>query len=248
MNLFDLHGKTALVTGSGQGLGLALGRALASAGAAVILNGRTAEKLASAAASLRQEGYTVQTAVFDVTQAEQIQAAGLPPIDILVNNAGIQRRAPLQDFPESTWDEVIDTNLKSVFLVSQAVVKNMIAQQSGKIINISSVNSILARQTIAPYSAAKGGMRLLTQGMAADWARYNIQVNAIAPGYFVTELSRPLVENAEFDAWVRGRTPAARWGQPEELAGAVIFLASAASSFMNGQMLVIDGGMSIALA
>ena len=251
--LFDLTGRTALVTGSSQGLGHAMARGLAQAGAAIVLNGRDAAKLAAAAAQLRAEGVNVTTAAFDVTDGaavaravEKIEAE-FAPIDILVNNAGIHRRAPLAEMTEAQWREVLDTNLTSAFLVARAVAPRMIARGQGKIINLCSVMSDVTRPTIGNYAAAKGGLKMLTRAMAVEWAKHGVQANAIAPGYFATELNRPLMANAEFDQWIRGRTPAGRWGQPEELAGAAVFLASRASAFVNGQMLTVDGGLLAAL-
>lgn len=251
--LFDLTGRTALVTGSSQGLGLAMARGLAQAGAALVLNGRDELKLAAAAERLRAEGARVTTAAFDVTDGaavaravEKIEAQ-FAPIDILVNNAGIHRRAPLAEMTEAQWREVLDTNLTSAFLVARAVAPRMIARRAGKIINICSVMSDVTRPTIGNYAAAKGGLKMLTRAMAVEWAKHGVQTNAIAPGYFATELNRPLMENVEFDRWIRGRTPAGRWGQPEELVGAAVFLASRASAFVNGQILAVDGGLLAAL-
>jgi len=250
LELFDLTGKRALVTGSGQGIGLALATGLGRAGATVVLNGRNPAKLEQAAERLRASGIAVELAAFDVTD-QQAVAVGVAqveqehgPIDVLVNNAGIQRRAPLENFPAETWREVIASNLDSVFFVSQAVARHMIARKRGKIINICSVQSELGRPSIAPYAASKGGVKMLTKGMCADWAPHGLQVNGIGPGYFETELTRPLVDNAEFTAWLCKRTPAGRWGKVEELMGAAIFLASAASDFVNGQILYVDGGMT----
>ena len=253
--LFDLTGRTALVTGSSQGLGLAMARGLAQAGATIVLNGRDEKKLAATAEALRVEiaRSRVGTAAFDVgngaaaaAAVEKIEAE-FAPIDILVNNAGIQRRAPLAEMTEAQWREVLDTNLTSAFLVARAVAPRMIARKAGKIINICSVMSEVSRPTIANYAAAKGGLKMLTRAMAVEWAKHGVQANAIAPGYFATELNRALIENVEFNKWICGRTPAGRWGQPEELAGAAIFLASRASDFVNGQMLAIDGGLLAAL-
>ena len=250
INLFDLTGRRALVTGSGQGIGLALASGLGQAGATIVLNGRHADKLERAADTLRANGITVELAPFDVTEQSAVLAgvarieAEYGPIDVLVNNAGIQRRAPLEDFPAETWRELMRTNLDSVFFVSQAVARAMIARKRGKIINVCSVQSELGRPSIAPYAASKGAVKMLTKGMCADWARHGLQINGLGPGYFVTELTKPLVENAEFTDWLCKRTPAGRWGQVEELAGAVIFLASSASDFVNGQILYVDGGMT----
>jgi gluconate 5-dehydrogenase len=250
MSQFDLTGRRALVTGSGQGIGLALARALAEAGAAVVLNGRDAPKLDRAAEALRAAGASADIMTFDVTDAAAVAdgvariEAELGPIDILVNNAGIQRRAPLQDFPHETWHELMRTNLDSVFYVAQAVAQRMIPRGRGKIVNVCSVQSELGRPGIAPYAASKGAVKMLTKGMCADWARFGLQVNGLGPGYFETELTRTLVEDAEFSAWLRNRTPAGRWGQVEELGGAMVFLASPASDFVNGQVIYVDGGMT----
>jgi gluconate 5-dehydrogenase len=251
--LFDLNGRTALITGSSQGLGLALARGLAQAGARVVLNGRGEKKLSAAADALRREGANVGIAAFDVTDGaacakavERIETE-IGPLDILVNNAGIQRRAPLEQVEEKIWREVLDTNLTSAFLVARAVAPRMIARRAGKVINICSLMSEVGRATTGPYTAAKGGLKMLTRAMAVEWARHGLQVNAIGPGYFATELTKPLVENPEFNAWVCQRTPAGRWGKPEELVGTAVFLASAASNFVNGQILYVDGGMLASL-
>ncbi len=249
MGLFDLTGRRALVTGSSQGIGFALARALGGAGAAVVLNGRDAAKLEVAAAVLRAAGIAVEVAAFDVTDRgavieaiTRLEAGGA--LDVLVNNAGIQRRAPLEDFPEVTWHEVMRTNLDSVFYVAQAVARGMIGRKRGKIINICSVQSELGRPSIAPYAASKGAVKMLTKGMCADWARYGLQANGLAPGYFETELTAALVADPVFSEWLCKRTPAGRWGRVEELAGAAIFLASAASDFVNGQIIYVDGGLT----
>ena len=251
--LFDLTGRVALVTGAYRGLGFSIARGLAQAGATVILNGRKPDELAKAAKALTDAQLKADVAVFDITDRDAIRAgvdaaiARHGGIDILVNNAGIQRRAPLVDFSQKDWDEVIATNLTAPFVVSQAVLPGMIAKKRGKIIHIASLMSELARPTVVPYTAAKGGVRQLTRGMAIELAPMGIQVNAIAPGYFATEMNRALIDNAKFNAWVCKRTPAGRWGQPDELAGLAVFLASGASDYMTGQMLVMDGGMSVAL-
>lgn len=247
--LFDLTGKIALITGSGQGLGLAMARGLAKAGATVVLNGRDADKLRRAVDDLRAVGLAASGEAFDVTARAQVDAgiaaieSHTGPVDILVNNAGIQRRAPLEDFDPADWQAVLDTNLTGVFNVTQRVVRGMIARRRGKIINIASLMSTVTRPTIAPYAAAKGGLKMLTQGMAAEWGQHNIQVNAIGPGYFATAMNRPLIEDEEFNAWVRGRTPAGRWGDPAELVGTAVFLASRASDYVSGQIIYVDGGM-----
>ena len=253
--LFDLTGRTALITGSSQGIGLALACGLAQAGAGVVLNGRDEKKLTTAAAIVRAEvpGARVSIAAFDVTDGAACHAAvakieaDFAPIDILINNAGIQRRAPLAEMTEAQWREVIDANLTSVFLVARAVAPRMIARRAGKIINTCSVMSEVSRPTIANYAAAKGGLKMLTRAMAVEWAKHGLQCNGLGPGYIVTELNRALVENVEFNKWICGRTPAGRWGQPEELVGAAVFLSSAASNFVNGQILYVDGGLLVAL-
>ena len=248
--MFDLSGRRALVTGSGQGIGLALAHALAGAGASVVLNGRDEAKLGRAAATLRAAGAEVNTAAFDVTDIAAVAAGvahvedSIGAIDILVNNAGIQRRMPLEDFPEATWRELMRTNLDSVFYVAQAVARRMIPRGRGKIVNVCSVQSELGRPGIAPYAASKGAVKVLTKGMCADWARHGLQVNGLGPGYFATELTAPLVADPEFSAWLCKRTPAGRWGRVEELGGAVVFLASAASDFVNGQVIYVDGGLT----
>jgi len=251
--LFDLRGRRALITGSSRGIGLALAAELARAGAAVVLNGRDPATLEAARAALAAQGLSAAIAAFDVTDEAAVNEAvarierEAGPIDILVNNTGIQIRAPLDSFATADWRRIVDTNLTSVFLVSRAVVQGMIARKRGKIVNILSVNSEAARASIAPYSATKGALKMLTKGMCVDWARYNIQVNGLAPGYFDTELTRPLVADAEFTAWVERRVPAGRWGRVEELGGAAVFLASPASDFVNGHVLFVDGGMTASL-
>jgi gluconate 5-dehydrogenase len=239
--VFDLSGRTALVTGSTRGLGNALARALASAGARVAVNGRSAEAVAAVAAEIER----AVAAPFDVTD-EQAVAAGvarLGPVDVLVNNAGIALRKPLVELTPADWRLVLETNLTSAFLVSRAVAPGMLERGRGKIVNVCSLGAELARETNGPYAAAKAGLKLLTQTMCAEWARHGIQANAIGPGYFRTDLTAPLQADAGFDAWVRARVPAGRWGDPDELAGAVVFLASAASDYVNGQVLYVDGGL-----
>ena len=251
--MFDLSGRVALVTGASRGLGYAIARGFAAAGAHVFVNGRDAQSLASAAERLAGEGLTVAPALFDVTDRRAVDAgvaaiaARTGAVDILVNNAGIQRRHALVDFPQHEWDEVLATNLTAPWVVAQAVLPAMIAKRRGKIIHIASLLSELARPGVVPYTAAKGGLRQLTRGMAVELAPHDIQVNAIAPGYFATEMNRALLDDAAFDAWVRKRTPAGRWGQPEEIAGLAVFLASSAANYITGQMIMIDGGMSVAL-
>ena len=251
--LFGLSGAVTLVTGSSAGIGLALARGLAEAGARVIVNGRTPATVAAAVERLRAAGGDAHAAVFDATEPAEVHAAvgrveaEVGPIDVLINNAGIQRRGALEDYPEETWRELMRANLDSVFYVSKAVARSMIARRRGAIINIASVQSELARLNIAPYTASKGGVKMLSKGMATDWGRYGLRVNAIAPGYFKTELNRALVEDEKFSAWLKGRTPMGRWGDVEELVGAAIFLASEASSFVNGHVLYVDGGITACL-
>lgn len=248
--LFRLDGRRALITGSTQGIGLALAYGLAGAGATVVLNGRDERRVAAAAEKMRADGCAAECAVFDVTQQAAVAEAidrverDCGPIDILINNAGIQRRAPLEDFPGEHWEAILANNVSSVFYVSQAVARYMIPRGRGKIINICSVQSQLGRPTIAPYTASKGAVANLTKGMCADWAKYGIQANGLAPGYFATEMNKALVENEDFSAWLCKRTPAGRWGRVEELNGAAIFLAADASSFVNGQIIYVDGGMT----
>ena len=243
LNLFDLKGRRALITGSSQGIGFALAEGLAAAGAMVVLNGRDAAKLEAAAG--RIEG--AETLAFDVTDHDQVRAAvdafeaAGKPIDILVNNAGMQHRAPLEDFPEDMFERVMATNVTSVFLVGQAVARKMIPRGRGKIINIASLMTGVARKSIAPYSASKAAVGNLTRAMATEWARHGINANAIAPGYFKTELNEALVADPQFTAWVETRTPQGRWGDVAELGGAAIFLASDAASFVNGHILYVDG-------
>ena len=250
---FDLSGRIALVTGAYRGLGFAIAKGLAQAGATVVLNGRKQEALAAAAKTLTDAGLAASISVFDVAVGDAVRA-GIAAVerehgrlDILVNNAGIQRRNPMVDFKQQDWDDIIATNLTAPFRVSQAALPGMIARRSGKIIHIASLMSELGRPTVVPYTAAKGGVRQLTRGMAVELAPHNIQVNAIAPGYFATEMNRALIDNAEFNAWVCKRTPAGRWGDPPEIAGLAVFLASSAADYVTGQIIMIDGGMSVAL-
>ena len=248
-SLFDLSGRLALITGSSQGIGLSLARGLAEHGARVVLNGRDSAKLEAAAATVPGASFHA----FDVTDEAATRAAieqiesEIGMIDILINNAGMQFRAPLEDFPVERWRQLFETNVTSAFLVGQAVARRMIPRRRGKIINIASVQSELARPSIAPYTATKGAIRNLTRGMCTDWGAYGIQVNAIAPGYFKTPLNQALVDNEEFSAWLEKRTPARRWGNVDELVGAAVFLASDASSFVNGHTLYVDGGITASL-
>jgi gluconate 5-dehydrogenase len=251
--LFDLTGRLALVTGSSQGIGLALARGLAEAGAKVVLNGRDQAKLDAAAGKLREAGLEILTAAFDVTDQPAVTAQveaiekDVGPIDILVNNAGIQRRAPFEQFPLETWHEIVGANLHSAFYMSQAVGRHMLGRKRGKIINICSVTSEIGRPTIVPYATTKGGLKMMTKGLSAEWAKHNIQINGIGPGYITTELNTALMNDEKFSAWVCARTPAGRWAAVDELIGAAIFLASEASNYVNGHILYVDGGMSSAV-
>jgi gluconate 5-dehydrogenase len=253
LGLFDLTGKRALVTGSSQGIGFALAQGLAQYGAEVIINGRTPATVEAAVDKLQAAGLKAHAALFDVTEQEAAQAgvakieAEIGPIDILINNAGMQFRTPLEDFPADRWELLLKTNISSVFYVGQAVARFMIKRAEGKIINIASVQSEMARPSIAPYTATKGAVRNLTRGMCADWAKYGLQINAIAPGYFKTPLNQALIDNPEFTSWLEKRTPAGRWGNVEELVGAAVFLAGSSSSFVNGQTIHIDGGITTCL-
>ncbi|WP_332693955.1 SDR family oxidoreductase [Devosia sp.] len=249
-NPFDLSGKRALITGSSRGLGFAMARALAGAGAAVILNARDSVALGAAAHDLAATGTTVNAVAFDVTSRDSINEAvthieeEIGPIDILVNNAGMQFRSSLEAFPPEKFDQVIATNLTSVFNVSQPVARHMISRGAGKIINICSLLSELSRPSVAPYAATKAAVANITRGMAVDWARHGLNINGIAPGYFATELNEALLKDDKFNAWIETRTPMGRWGQPEELGGAVVFLASEAARFVNGHILYVDGAFT----
>lgn len=252
MNLFDLSGKTALVTGSSMGIGLALAKGLADAGARIVLNARDATRLEAASDQLRNGGAKVDTLVFDVTDSVSVRTAidgyeNERGIDILINNAGMQHRDPLEDFEIEAFDHLMRTNVNSAFYVGQAVARHMIARGAGRIINIASVQTALARPGIAPYTASKGAIANLTKGMATDWAKHGLNCNAIAPGYFDTPLNAALVADATFSEWLEKRTPAGRWGEVEELVGAAVFLSSAASSFVNGQTIFVDGGITASL-
>jgi len=250
---FRLNGRRALITGSSGGIGLALARALGQAGAAVILNGRNADKLQAAAQLLRAEGLSVSTAGFDVTDADAVRQGidaiekDVGSIDILVNNAGMQIRGPLQDYADTDWHTLMRTNLDSVYFVGKTVAQKMIPRGCGKIINICSVQSELGRPGIAPYTASKGAVKMLTKGMAIDWGQFGITVNGLGPGYFKTELTEKLVADPAFTGWLVGRTPSRRWGDVEDLGGAAVFLASEASCFVNGHILYVDGGVTATL-
>ena len=250
---FDLAGRVALVTGGGSGLGLAMSEGLAGAGAHVVLVGRDATKLADAEAAITRAGGRASAAPCDLLDREAIapliarteEEHG--PVEILVNNAGIQQRAKVQDFPAEGWDRMIATHLTAPFVLTQAVVRGMIERRRGKIINTLSLTSELGRPTIVPYATAKGGLKMMTRGLAAELGPHNIQVNGIGPGYFRTAMNRALIEDPDFDAWVRKRTPAGRWGDPHELAGAAVFLASSASDYISGQVIYVDGGFTASM-
>jgi gluconate 5-dehydrogenase len=250
---FRLNGRRALITGSSSGIGLALARALGQAGAALILNGRNEGKLQAAAQLLRAEGLSVSTAAFDVTDAQAVSQgidaieASQGSIDILVNNAGMQIRGPLHEFVDADWHTLMRTNLDSVYFVGKTVAQKMIPRGCGKIINICSVQSELGRPGIAPYTASKGAVKMLTKGMAIDWGQFGITVNGLGPGYFKTELTEKLVADPAFTGWLVGRTPSRRWGDVEDLGGAAVFLASDASCFVNGHILYVDGGVTATL-
>ncbi len=252
-NLFDLSGRVAVVTGSSQGIGLGIARGLAQAGAHVVLNGRDREKLQSAANTLEKEGLKVSAKAFDVTRKADVVTAideienEIGPIHVLVNNAGIQRRAAFQDYPEETWHEIISANIDGVFFPAQAVSARMISRKRGKIINICSVMSELGRANIVPYTATKGAVKMMTKGMCAELAKYNIQVNGIGPGYVKTVLNQALLDDKVFYDWVCARTPAGRWAETEEIAGTAVFLASDAANYVNGQVIMVDGGMTSAV-
>jgi gluconate 5-dehydrogenase len=248
--LFDISGRTAFITGSSKGIGRALATGLLQAGAKVVLNGRDGEQLERSRAELaRQSEVAVYAAAFDVTDSAAVadgiarveELAG--PIDILVNNTGAQHRAPLTEFADADWYRLLDTNLSSAFLVGREVARRMVPRGAGKIVNICSLQSEVARPGIAPYSATKGALKMLTKGMCADLAGHGIQVNAIGPGYFETELTAALVADEQFSSWVRTRTPAGRWGKVGDLVGALLFLSSPAADFVNGQIIYVDGGM-----
>jgi gluconate 5-dehydrogenase len=250
LRLFDLSGRLALITGSSDGIGFALASGLGAAGARVVLNGRDAEKLAAAQERLAGQGIIAEAARFDVADRSAVFDSvdrierSVGAIDILINNAGIQRRNPFETFPEEAWREIVAINIDGAFHVAQAVGGRMVARKRGRIINICSVASELGRATIVPYAVSKGGLRQMTRGLSAEWAKHNIQINAIAPGYIRTPLNQALLDDQEFSAWVSARTPAGRWAEPEELVGAAIFLASDAASYVNGHVLYVDGGLS----
>ena len=253
LDKFKLDGRLALITGSSAGIGLALAGGLAEAGARIVINGRSADKVAAAAEPLRAAGHDVHEMPFDVTDPSAVATAvatierDVGPIDILINNAGIQRRGPLEDFPDETWHELMRTNLDAVFYLSKSVVQHMKPRGTGAIINICSVQSELGRPSIAPYTASKGAVKMLTKGMAIDWGQYGVRVNGLGPGYFATELNAALVADETFSSWLCDRTPLGRWGEVDELIGAAVFLASDAASFVTGHVLYVDGGVTARL-
>lgn len=248
-SLFDLTGRMALITGSTRGIGFALAQGLAEAGAAVIVNSRQQDAVTQAVSKLQALGLNARGAVFDVADTAGVDAAfegfdrdGLA-IDILINNAGIQHRQPMLDLTLDDWNRVINTNLTAAFVVGRAAARRMVDRgNGGKIINIGSLTSEAGRATVAPYTVAKGGIKMLSKAMAAEWAQFNIQANSIGPGYILTDMNEALINNPSFDAWVKSSNPAQRWGRPEELVGTAIFLASGASSYVNGQIIYVDGG------
>ena len=249
--LQPIEGKVALITGSSRGLGFRFAQALAQHGCRVVLNGRSKENVEQAARSLRDAGLDASAVPFDIADEKQtIEAVNAisdleGDVDILINNAGLQIRRPLEEFELEDWHSIMNGNLTGAFLVTREVVKRMIARQEGKVVNICSLQSELGRRTIAPYAASKGGLKMLTRAMAVEWACHNIQINGIAPGYFRTEMTEPLAQDEEFDSWLKKRTPAGRWGNPDELIGPLLMLCSPSSSFVNGQVLFVDGGLSI---
>ena len=250
ISLFDLTGKTALVTGGSQGIGAALSRGLGMAGATIIVNGRTQDKLSSFVEDLQRQHIKAEQALFDICDPEAIKTTlrqieqSIGPIDILVNNAGIIRRAPAEQLEDKDWNDVIATNLTAPFVLCREVGKTMISRRRGKIINICSLMSELGRETVTAYAAAKGGLKMLTRNLATEWAAYNIQVNGIGPGYIATPINENYREKGNpLNDYIISRTPAGRWGTPQDLVGAAIFLASEASDFVNGQILYVDGGL-----
>ena len=252
-NLFSLEGRVALVTGSAQGLGFTIARGMLDAGAKVVLSDVSAAALEKAKAALAAEGLEAAAYVFDISDEAQVTQAvaaiekEVGPIDILVNNAGIHKRSLLIDMPVENWRKVIDVNLSGAFIVGRAVARGMIARKYGKIINIASINAMMVRPNIGNYCAAKGGIVTLTKSMATEWGAYNINVNAIGPGYFLTDLTKPLSEDPEFDAWVKSEVPLRRWGDPKDLVGLAVMLASPASDYISGQTIYVDGGWQACL-
>jgi gluconate 5-dehydrogenase len=251
-SLFDLTGRTALVTGSSRGIGLAIAAGLLRAGARVVLNALSPDRLEQTRAELagRFGAGAVAARAFDVTDPVAVVAgvgwveSAVGPIDVLVNNAGLQHREPLLDVGLDDWNRVLTTNLTSAFLVGREVARRQLARGRGKIVNVCSVQTALARPSTAAYAASKGGLRSLTQAMTAEWAAGGLQVNGLAPGYIRTDLTQALIDDPAFDSWIRGRTPTGRWGAVDDLVGPAVFLASRASDFVNGQVLFVDGGLT----
>lgn len=252
MDLFDLTGRVALVTGSSRGIGRAIAAGLADAGATIVLHGVDPDRLRAAheAFADRYGAGRVASVAFDVTDAAAA-ADGIARVErdvgelrILVNNAGVQHRVPMLELDPADWDRVIRTNLTSAFLVGREAARRMIPRGRGKIINVASVQADLARPTISAYTASKGGIRNLTRAMTAEWAAHGLQVNAIAPGYIHTQMTQNLVDDADFNAWITGRTPAHRWGTTQDLIGPAVWLASDGSDYVNGQVVFVDGGMT----
>ena len=253
MNYFDLTDKVVLITGSSRGIGNTLATGFASVGSRVVLNGVDPEHVDTAVDTLQAVSSTIYGYPFDVSDYDSVKNTipkieeEVGPIDVLINNAGIHRRAPLSEMTIEEWTQVIQINLNAVFYISQQVANRMIQRKKGKIINISSLNAEGARPTIANYCSAKGGLNALTRSMATEWGPHNIQTNGIGPGYFKTDLTRILVEDPKFDAWVKQEVPLQRWGDPEELIGTAIYLASRASDYVNGFTIYVDGGWRASL-
>jgi gluconate 5-dehydrogenase len=250
-NPFDLSERRALVTGGGSGLGFAIAQALAESGARVIINGRDRARLERAAAKLTDAGHAVDIAPFDVTQASAVATAvaaleSEAPIDIVVNNAAVNHRGPLEGFTDDDWRALMAANVDAPFFVARALIPAMKARRRGKIINLCSLASDIGRPNIVPYATSKGGLRMFTRALAVELAPYNIQVNGIAPGFFRTEMNEPLMKDTQFAAWVARRTPAGRWGEPPEIGGAAVFLASSAADYVTGHLLAVDGGFGAA--
>lgn len=249
--LFDLTGKVALVTGSTHGLGMAMAMGLGEAGATLIVNGFSSDaKIAAAVDQYRAKGITAHGYRFDVTNECSVNTAvakiesEVGPIDILVNNAGIIKRVPLLDMAVADFEEVVRTDLTAVFIVTKPVVQSMIRRGGGKVINICSMMSELGRNSVGAYAAAKGGLKMLTRNMATEWAKDNVQVNGIGPGYFATSQTEAIrVDGHPFNDFIIQRTPAGRWGDPDDLQGTAVFLSSKASDFVTGQVVYVDGGI-----
>ena len=252
MNPFDLSGRLALVTGGGSGLGLAMASGLAAAGARVVINGRNQAKLDAAMESLAEAGHAVSMSAFDVTDEAAVAKsvaeieASIGPVDILVNNAAMNHRKPFGEFAFDEWRALLAANTDGPFLVTRAVLRGMQKRRRGKIVNICSLASDLGRPNIVPYATSKGALRMMTRALAVELAPFNIQVNGIAPGFFKTEMNAPLVADEAFSSWVAKRTPAGRWAEPPEIAGAAVFLASGAADYVTGHVLYVDGGFSAA--